>query len=171
MNRIDELLNKYIDGELRRDERDEFEKLAASSPELKSKIEAMKLVHSRLLLIQEESPSVNFTAALMKKISRSAKFRRQQNYFIAAVIGFFSLLCIGVVVYFIGGIIRESGELSLSLPELSVPVNSYIHHFTRITTDILHPEFISIIGYAAASAVLLTGFIFFENIRNLKKLK
>jgi hypothetical protein len=167
----DELMNKYIDGELRRDEKENFEKAVNSSPELKRKLEALRLLHSRLQLQKEDAPSADFSARVMAKISRAAASRRSQNYFFAAVVGVFSLICLGLVGYLMKEILSGVGDASFSLPDYTEPVAFYIDRVTETAVKIIQPKYFSILGYFAASILVLAGFLFFENIKNLKRIK
>jgi hypothetical protein len=170
MNINDDVFNRFIDDELRRDERDEFEKLLASSPELRKKLEAMKFVHNKLMVLKEESPSVNFTSNVMNRLSRAAAFKRTQNYFIISVISVFSILCLAAAGYFLSGIFSSAAESSFSLPDIGGTMYNYVDSFTEKAVNIINPKYFSLIGYFAASLLVLAGYMFFENIRNLKKL-
>jgi hypothetical protein len=167
----DDLINRYIDGELSLSEKEEFDKQINSSPGLRKRLEAMQSLHGFLLTQKEESTSADFTMAVMKKITRSSSSLRSQNYFFAAVIGIFSLLCLFITGYLIAGILNSANESSLILPDISVPIISYIEGFTAKAVNLLNPKYFPIIGYLAASLVLLTGYISFENLRSLKKIK
>jgi hypothetical protein len=169
MNINDEHFNRYIDGELRWEERDEFEKQLASSPELRKKLEEMKLVHSQLQVMKEDSPSVNFTSIVMNRLSRAAAFRRTQNYFIFTVISVFSILCLTAAGYFLSGIFSSAADSSFSFPDVAGTMDTYVNSFTEKALNIISPKYFSFIGYFAASLLVLAGYMFFENIRNLKK--
>jgi hypothetical protein len=167
----EDLINRYIDGELNKEEKDKFEKQADSSPELKNKLEAMKNIHNILLTQKEKSPSKDFTSLVMRKISRSSSFHKSQNYFFTAIVSVFSLICLGILGYLVGAVLSSTGDSSLSLPDISVPIINYIGNFTERTEVLINPKYFSVIGYLAASLVLLSGYIFFENLKSLKKVK
>ena len=57
----DELLNRYLDGELDVNERTELEKYLNENISARKRFNSLKLVHSSLVRLQEDSPSMNFT--------------------------------------------------------------------------------------------------------------
>jgi hypothetical protein len=167
----EDLFNRYIDGELRGDEREEFEKMLDSSPELKKKLTAYKLLHSSLLLQKEESPSINFTANVMKKISRASSFNRSQNYFFISVVSVFLMICLGLIGFVVVKYLGSAGESSFTIPDYSENIHSILTYITEKAVVFFNPKYFSMIGYLTASIVLLSGYIFFENLKSLKKIK
>ncbi len=80
----DEILNKYLDGELNREQAEQVKSAIRNSEELQRKFNALKLVHDNLSIIKEDEVSAGFTEKLMKKIVvRKSVVPKQQKYFIA----------------------------------------------------------------------------------------
>ena len=76
----DDILNRYLDGELNDDEVKELEKALKSSPELSRKMNLLKVVDISLRNSAPESPSQGFTSAVMEKL-RKKSHSKSQNYF------------------------------------------------------------------------------------------
>ena len=89
----DELLNRYLDGELDFKERTELEKYLNENKSARKRFNSLKLVHSSLVRLQEDSPSMNFTDKVMMSISRKSKSKSSQKYFIISISSFIVLLC------------------------------------------------------------------------------
>ncbi len=64
----DEILNKYLDSELNREQTEQVKSAIRNSEELQRKFNALKLVHDNLSIIKEDEVSPGFTEKLMKKI-------------------------------------------------------------------------------------------------------
>ena len=61
MKITDEILNKYLDGELNREEADQVKREILESMELKKKLNALKLIHDNLYKIKKDEVSQGFT--------------------------------------------------------------------------------------------------------------
>ncbi len=62
----DEILNKYLDSELNREQTEQVKSAIRNSEELQRKFNALKLVHDNLSIIKEDEVSPGFTEKLMK---------------------------------------------------------------------------------------------------------
>ena len=75
----DELLNKYLDDELNREEKDLVKTAIENSPELKKKYTALLDAHSLLKKMELDSLSLDFTKLVMNKISRFEDLRDRSD--------------------------------------------------------------------------------------------
>lgn len=159
----DEILNKYLDGELSREEIREVDQLINASPDLQKKYNGLKLVHEKLSDLKEDEVSAGFTEILMKKIS-TKKFviPKQQKYFIASVATFITILCLVIFGFSISAVISstsssipDSGSVFDSIPNLSEGIVSTIKQLFSGTG-------LSIIGSIFSIIVLISGYFFFE---------
>jgi len=81
MNRIDELLNRYIDGELQEGELEEVQLLLKEEDNVK-KLKALRIVDTSLRTLESDTAPTDFTSKVMKTISAgSTKIKLSKNYF------------------------------------------------------------------------------------------
>jgi hypothetical protein len=159
----DEILNKYLDGELGKEEIREVDLLISNSDELQKKFNALKLVHEKLSELNEDEVSTGFTDILMKQIAKK-KFviPKQQKYFIASVATFITILCLVIFGFSISAVISstsssigDSSSLFDSIPNLSEGLLTTIKQLFSGTG-------LSIIGSIFSIIVLISGYFFFE---------
>ncbi|MCW8823506.1 MAG: hypothetical protein OQK63_05435, partial [Ignavibacteriaceae bacterium] len=81
----DEILNKYLDGELSREEAEQVKSALRNSEELQRKFNALEFINDKLYDIKEEEVSPDFTNDLMKRILKNRfVVPKQQKYFIVS---------------------------------------------------------------------------------------
>ena len=66
----DEILNKYLDSELNKEEAEQVKSALRNSEELQRKFNSLNLVHDKLSILKEDEVSAGFTEKLMKKITK-----------------------------------------------------------------------------------------------------
>lgn len=159
----DEILNKYLDGELSREETEQVKSALRTSIDLQRKYNALKIVHSELLNFKEDEVSPGFTDSLMKQIVRK-KFAlpKQQKYFIFSIATFITLLCLVIFGFTISAIISsapssiaDSNSVFDSIPNLS-------DGLVKILKHLFSGAGLSIIGSIFSIVVLISGYFFFE---------
>jgi len=168
MNLIsDEILNKYLDGELALEKIKEVEAaLKDSKPDIK-RFKALKLVHDNLSSIKEDKVSEDFTSRLMNKLNKKFVLPKQQKYFILSISSFIVLVCLGILGYVIATI------LSAPVPQSEpVQVRETVQRVTTVLVNELQRLFsgngLSIVGSIISFALIITGYIFFERQKQLK---
>lgn len=168
MNLIsDEILNKYLDGELNPEKIQEIDDILKRSESDRKRFKALKLVHDNLSSIKEDEVSEDFTFRLMKKLNKKFVLPKHQKYFIILVSSFIVLICLGIVGYVIATI------LSAPTPQTeSVQVTETVERVTTGLIDELQKLFsgdgLSIIGSIISFAMIITGYIFFERQKQMK---
>jgi hypothetical protein len=93
MKITDEILNRYIDGELNKAEMEEFKVELATNDEAAGQLNDMQTVHSSLYKIETIPAPANITIDVMKKIlKKSDKFIKDKNFFrfVSIVFGIFT---------------------------------------------------------------------------------
>ena len=100
MNKLtDEILNKYIDGELDPFELTDVKNEIEKNDEALARLKALRLVDSSLKQMEVEQAPVNFTEKVMKVISSASKAVKPKiSYFFVTIITFFSIGVLGVIV-------------------------------------------------------------------------
>jgi len=165
----DEILNKYLDGELSREEAEQVKSELQASEELQRKFNVLKLVHEKLFYLKEDEVSVGFTDALMKQIVKKRfVIPKQQKYFIASVATSITLLCLVIFGFSISAMISsappsigESKSVVDSISNLSDGlVNVLKHLFSR--------SGLSIIGSIFSLLIIISGYFFFEMQKRAK---
>jgi len=165
----DEILNKFLDGELSREETEQVNLALRGSDELLKKFNALKLVHKELLNFREDEVSLGFTDSLMNQIViKKFVLPKQQKYFIASVATFITLLCLVIFGFSISAVISttpssigDSSSLFDSIPNLS-------EGLIKILKQMFSGTGLSIIGSIFSIIVLISGYFFFEMQKRTK---
>lgn len=167
MNLIsDEILNKYLDGELSADEIKSLDDKIRSDAELKKRFNALKKVHKELSLLNaDEVPSV-FTKKVMMRISKKYRVQKDQKYFIAFIYSIFGALCFAILGYLI---VSVSGEISETITtQTSETVNNYSENFVQVVKNLFSKMNISVLGSILSIVLLVSGYFFFEMSKHSK---
>ncbi|MBU1099779.1 MAG: hypothetical protein KKA84_05170 [Bacteroidetes bacterium] len=98
-NITDEILNKYIDGELDSMELNELNHSLNDDPDAIDRLKALRLTHQILKKMEPIPAPENFTDRVMARMSVGSKRTKQVNTLFIGVVSFFSL-CIFVVLGF-----------------------------------------------------------------------
>ncbi|MCH7772128.1 MAG: hypothetical protein IIA49_14125 [Bacteroidetes bacterium] len=155
-----EILNKYLDGELDTQKSAEVEELLKTSEADRKRFNVLKLIHEELSLIEEDKVPNGFTNRVMANISKKFVLPRQQNYFILSVAAVFILICVGIVVYISAAIISSSAPQAES-----IQVTETVHRFSDglITElrNLLSSKNLSIIGSIFSLGIMISGYFFY----------
>lgn len=167
MNELtDEILNKYIDGELSSDELREVEEVLRTSEDAKRRLYAMQLVHNQLKKVPERTTSPDFTSALMKRIIRRPQ-QKGQRFFIFSVSSLFvavSLAIIGYLTSYILSTGSSSEEGNNSVDNLIYLVERLVHGIKELFTA----GNVSIIGFVFSFAIIISAYFFFDSHKQAK---
>jgi len=150
----DDLLNRYIDGELNTGIMQEVKEKLESSVQDMKRYKVLLLVHNGLQRLPVEEVFPNFTQTLMKRVQRSIKSKKEQNFFIVSVLSLFLLIAIGIIGYLLANYIFTAEPGS----------SGTFTHFTQRSEDfvtLLRNFFskgnISIIGSIFSFILLISG--------------
>ena len=160
----DELLNKYLDDELNREEKDFLKISIEKSPELKKKYAALLDTHSLLKNVEPDSPSQDFTKLVMNKISSKSSTARQQKYFLFSVLSLFGLIVLGITGYVLFQIIS-----SVQASESTEVVTTYSKNVGDYFSNLFGQKNISIFGSILSFIMLVSGYFLFEYQKQSKK--
>jgi len=161
--RLDELINKYLDGELDEKELREYE-LLIKEEENKKVLSVFQKIDSSLRKEPDYSLSPSFTSSVMMRIQRNLKARKEQKRFIIIVTSIFisiSLLIVGFILYQLIGAAASSGStlVTHSVDQLKNGIE-YMTHF-------LPKQGISLLGAFISFGLLISAW-FFVDFRNKK---
>jgi len=159
----DEILNKYLDGELSREETEQVKSQLQSSEELRRKFNALKLVHEKLNLLQEDELSLHFTESLMKQIvKKQFVIPKQQKYFIASVATFITILCLVIFGFSISAVISTTSTSVTESKSVLDSVSYLTDGLVKTLKQLFSGAGLSIIGSIFSIIVLISGYFFFE---------
>jgi hypothetical protein len=168
MSRLDdEILNKYIDGELEADEFDKVSKILSSSVEDNRRFLALQRVHDELRNAEVPELSPKFTAAVMSKIKGKAKLRKKDRAF-AVTLG---VVFVGACLFIIGFVLFNLPGGQSAGASSGTDLKIYVNAFTRILesfSKFFTSTNISIIGSIISFGLLISGYFFFESIKHTK---
>ncbi len=165
-NMDDELLNRYIDGEVTQNELNLIDKLLLTDTELKKRLSSLRKVHSELKSMKVDEPGLDFTARVMQRIANRYKVQRQQKIFIASVISFLGILC---AVFFGFVLVKLSDEISgtLSLQGSSI-IEQHANDLVYFVSNSFSGLSISVFGSILSVIILISAYFFFEINKNSK---
>ena len=162
INITDEILNRYLDGELNKDESARVYAAIQSSEELRNKFIALKLVHDELSIIKEEEVNPDFTVRLMKKIVKRSTVPKQQKYFIASIVTFITLLCLVIFGFSISAMISATTDATNNSKSVLDSVTGISEGLVRSLQQLFSGAGLSIIGSIFSLIILISGYYFFE---------
>ena len=157
----DEILNKYLDGELDKNQSAEIEEILNKSENDRKRFSALKLIHNELSLTQEDKVSADFTNNVMAKLNKKFALPKQQNYFIISIASILGLFCLGIVVYVVATIISSSAPQTESL-QITETVNRFGNGLILELKKLFIGKNLSIIGSVFSLGILISGYFFFE---------
>ena len=163
MNQItDEILNKYLDGELNALESEQVKAALHSSEDLQRKFNALKIIHDNLSRLKEDELSSDFTDRLMKKIVKRSTAPKQQKYFIASIVSFITLLCLVIFGFSISAILSASSPTASNTQSVLDSVTGLSEGLVRSLQQLFSGAGLSIIGSIFSLIILISGYFFFE---------
>ncbi len=164
----DEILNKFIDGELDQATMNEVRQQLKNSEADTQKLSALQNVHRELGNLKLYEVSNDFTSKLLFKLKKNAKASRKDRFFIFSISSIFiigSLIIIGLILSAIAG--KSSGAETVTLN-----IDNYVNYFASAIESIrvfLNAKNISIIGSIFSFGIIISGYVFFENLRQTKR--
>ena len=162
----EEMLNRYIDGELSRDERREVEETIKNSREDRIELNALQSTESSLKNIRVIEVRSYFTSLVMDKIQRSLRSRHEQKKFIVGIISVFLVMCLAIV-GFVGFEIVKNFN-----PEASTAIKDSIKYVTsasQLISNIFNRRNISIVGGVFSFGLIISAWFFFDYSKILRK--
>ena len=165
----DEILNKYLDGELNREEAEQVNSELHASEELQRKFNVLKLIHEKLSELKEDQVSAGFTELLMSKIKKkNLVVPKQQKYFIVSIATFITLLCLVVFGFSISAIISSSLSSIGDSKTIVDTITSLSDGLTKTLKHLFSGKGLSIIGSIFSMVIIISGYFFFEMQKRAK---
>ena len=167
MNLTDEILNRYLDGELTKAEMEEVQKILLSDDNAKKRFNALKLVHDKLSIIEVEKVPDEFTTKVISRLRKKYKATSHQKWFFISIVVFVSLLSLLVLGYVIGEIITSVPQQQSS----TLPVETIDKLSEGLIVQIkslFSGKNLSIIGSIMSLGIIISGYFFFEHQKKTK---
>lgn len=165
MNNInDELLNKYLDNELREEEKVFVLNAINNSSEIQKRFEALLKVHSLLKSLPPESASTNFSKLVMQKISRRGIIEIQQKKFLYSVLSLFGIIILGIVGYVFYEIVS-----SIQQSNSSEAISTYSNTIGNYFSSFFGKKNLSIFGSVLSFIMLISGYFLYDYQKKSKK--
>ncbi|MGB5287784.1 MAG: hypothetical protein WBN42_04790 [Ignavibacteriaceae bacterium] len=165
----DEILNKYLDDELSRDEAERVKSVLSASEELQRKFNALKLVHEKLFNLRQDEVSPGFTDTLMKQIAKKGFIiPKQQKYFIASVAAFITLLCLVIFGFSISAMISAAPPSISESKSVVDSISNLSDGLVNVLKHLFSGEGLSIIGSIFSLLIIISGYFFFEMQKRAK---
>jgi hypothetical protein len=159
----DEILNKYLDGELNREEFEQVKSALRNSEDDQKKFNALKIVHDNLSNSEEDEVSPSFTDKIMKQIEgKKFALPRQQKYFIASVVSFITLICLVIFGFSISAVISTTSQSVGESKSILDSVSYLTDGLVKTLKQLFSGAGLSIIGSIFSIIVLISGYFFFE---------
>lgn len=163
----DEILNKYLDGDLEPGKIKEVDFILKESEPDRKRFKTLRLVHDNLSSIKEEKVGDDFTIRLMSRLNKKFALPKQQKYFIAFVSSFIVLICLGILGYVISTILSAPVAQSQS-PQIMESVQHVTKGLVAELKKIFSGTNVSIIGSIISFALIVSGYLFFEHQKQIK---
>lgn len=165
MNNIDdELLNKYLDDELNQKEKGLVKTAIENSSEVKKSYEALLKAHNLLNSIEEESPSIDFTKLVMKKLNNKSAIAQQQKYFLLSIL---SLL--GLIILIVTGYVLYQVISSIQPIQSSEIVTTYSKGLGDYVSNLFGQKNLTIFGSVLSFIMLISGYFLYDYQKHSKK--
>lgn len=162
----DEILNKYLDGDLNKVESAELEDILAVSKDARLKLNAMRQADSLLKNLPLSELRSDFTNDVMNRIQWIIRSKHEQKNFIIIVSAVFILLCLGIAA--VAGI-EILHNLNPGSSKVVMNVVSYTKNITEGIQTILSNRNITIVGGLFSFGLIISAYFFFDYSKMLRK--
>lgn len=165
MNIIDdELLNRYIDGDLSQSQKEFVARELQTSSELQKRYNALMQVGALIKEINEEGLTPNFTKIVMTKLARKEKLIKQQKQFITFILSLLGLIVLAITGYALYQVLN-----SIDASNANEVVVKYSEGIGDYLTEIFSKKYITIFGSILSLVMLISGYLILEYQKQIKK--
>ncbi len=163
----EELLNKYIDNELSKEENEMISKILKNSRTDKSKYLELLKIEDGLKKMQSAKPSESFTSSFMQKLRlKTIRDKKQKRFilFISSFLGFIILALTGTALYeAITKNIGEAKEIPF-LKDISFDTTFLSQNFSKVFSA----DKLSLIGISLSLVIFISLYFLLEEIKKTK---
>lgn len=159
----DDILNKYLDEELNREEMNQVKTAIKNSPELKKQYEALLSANIFLKNVELESPSADFTKKVMGKIEIRKASEHEQKYFLFTILSLLGLIVLGIT-----GYVFYETITSIQTNETSDLVYNYSNSIGDYFSSLFGKKNLSIFGSVLSFIMLVSGYFVYDYQKHSK---
>jgi len=166
MNKLDELMNKFLDNEITKDELEELNNLLKHDDHLE-KFKALQLFESTIKSYEYEKAPFDFTDKLMKKINSSKEVNSRINYFVYFMNAILVLLLAGIIL-----LILANTNWNLRDNNFTSEIKNITNHFVNksfFAISILKNKSLAIISSFVSLIILITFYFTINSHKEFRK--
>lgn len=166
MNKLDELMNKFMDNEITKDELEELNNLLKHDDHLE-KFKALQLFESTIKSYEYEKAPFDFTDKLMKKINSSKEVKSRRNYFVYFMNAILVLLLAGIIL-----LILANTNWNLRDNNFTSEIKNITNHFVNksfFAISILKNKSLAIISSFVSLIILITFYFTINSHKEFRK--
>ena len=164
----DDILNKYIDDDLNIDVVKQIHEQLNNSEIDRKRLTALQAIHNELKQIKTIEVKNNFTSTVMAKLLKKVKAKKKDRYFIFSISSIFVLSSLAIIGYLLITVVGSNSGGNAASQNLDNYVNYFIRFLSSLK-ELFTAKNISIIGSIISLGLLITGYFFFENLRQSKR--
>jgi hypothetical protein len=168
MKLTDEILNKYLDGELSSEELRELNLLIEEDPDALTTLKTHKFVDKTLSKIETESAPVGFTQRVMNIISAASSVKSKKFYFFRFVVSLFALLISGTIFFIINNLPEPEPESQTSL-KIFDTASKFLNENLGSLSNLLNNNTLIMIGGILTIVLLISGYFVLESHKSFKQ--
>lgn len=165
----DEVLNKYIDGELTSQEITELKAIINSDSEALALVKAHRFVDQILREIEIENAPENFTHRVMNQISNASVKIKDSSAFMKSILVFFGVVFAILVGYVFSLEPSSSGTADKKITTVYGDVEKFFSNTFGSISISFDSNFILIIGFSLTVVLLITTYFVFESHKKFKE--
>jgi len=158
MNINNDILNRYLDGDLNSKEIDEVNRALDNSTELKKEFDALSRIHNILSKQQVDQTKSDFTNLVMLKIRKKSKSENEQKIFLITILFFFGVITLGIV----GFVLYQILSTVPSTADSTNTLNSLGKNLNNFFSDLFSKNRITLFGSILSFVMLVSAYFLFE---------
>ena len=163
----DEILNRYLDGELDEEHLKQVEARLKSSEAERKNYYALKRVHDELSGLKSDTVSTNFTDLVMSGLVKKVSVPKGQRAFVLSVSTIIILICLGIIGY-VAYLIFSTYTPPAETVQVTETAKNVSNGLISELNKMFSGKNLSIIGSVFSLGILISGYFFFEHQRQSK---
>lgn len=164
----DELLNKYIDGELSSEEIKELEEYISTDSAAIEKLKALRMVDEVLNKMEKDKAPINITEKVITQITSFTPKKYYKNHFFVGMMSFFAVAIIGLLSYFLTSY-TPSGTGSSYVEPVAEKINLFVVNGVGKFTSVIESNNFLLVIASIMMIIMFAIYFLFESHRSFKK--
>lgn len=160
----EEMLNRFLDGDLSDAEREEVLRAVKYSPEIKKKFESLKQAHELFASLKADEVSPGFSSFIMSRLNAQRLRARQQKRFLTLIISFFGILILSITGFLLYNVVVTASNSTDTISS----INTLSNYVKDISNFLFSKNGTTIIGSALSFIMLVSGYFLFEYQKKIK---